>query len=72
VVRTFGLLAVLVALAAAGYLHVRQTSEVKHEAPTAVLQAAGTALDLNRRVSGSYAGVRLDGVTLVRADASSY
>jgi hypothetical protein len=45
---------------------------VREEAPTAILQAATAALELNHRVTGTYAGTSLDGVTVVTADARAY
>jgi hypothetical protein len=71
-VRLFSLVSLLVAVAVTTFLWSHQSSQAREQAPTAILQAAGAALELNHRINGTYSGVHLDGVTLVRADAASY
>jgi hypothetical protein len=62
----------LVALAVAAFLWSQQATKVETKAPTAILQAAQTGLELNHRIRGTYAGVTFSEVKVVRADASSY
>ena len=40
--------------------------------PTAILQASSTAMELNHRIRGTYAGVTFGDVKVVRADANAY
>jgi hypothetical protein len=62
----------LVALAVATFLWSQQSSHVGTQAPTAILEAAQTGMELNHRIRGTYAGVTFGDVKVVRADASSY
>lgn len=71
-VKLFSLLSLVVALAVTAMLWSRQTTELKKNAPTVILQAATTGLELNHRIRGTYAGVAFSDVKVVRADASSY
>lgn len=71
-VKTFGLVSILAALAVTAVLWSQQAREARDEAPTAILQAATTALELNHRIRGTYAGVTFSDATVVRADARSY
>lgn len=72
--RTFALLVVLVPAAIGGYLMMAQNqSGSAGSGPSAtVLNAAATALEAQRRVTGSYAGMQTEGVTVVRADGAGY
>jgi hypothetical protein len=70
--KLFSLISVLVALAVPAFLWSQHSSQVREDAPTAILQAATTALELNHRVTGTYAGASLDGVTLVSAGGTAY
>jgi Tfp pilus assembly protein PilE len=72
VVKVFGLVSILATLAVTAVLWSQQAKEARDEAPTAILQAATTALELNHRIRGTYAGVTFSDVTIVRADARSY
>jgi hypothetical protein len=85
VVRAFGLLSVLAALAVAGYLSTRSADTVQpaggdavqelavDAAAEATLLAAKTAVDSSLATTGTYAGATVPpGVTLVAADAASY
>ena len=71
-VKVFGLLSMVAALGISGLLWMQQTNEVRADAPAAILQAATTALELNHRIRGTYAGVTFSDVKVVRADARSY
>lgn len=62
----------LVALAVAAFLWSQQATQVETKAPTAILEAAQTGLELNHRIRGTYTGVTFSEVKVVRADASSY
>lgn len=70
--RTLSLLSLVCALAIAGWMWTRQSFQASERAPTAILQAAATALEFSHRANGTYAGVTPDGVTVVRADTASY
>ena len=83
--RTFGLVSLLVALAAAGWLASAQLRASEPELPPAATTAADTASSVNLRQAasalesahafgGSYAGVDVSGfgVHVMRADAASY
>ncbi|HET6642189.1 MAG TPA: hypothetical protein VFG93_02855 [Gaiellaceae bacterium] len=71
-VRLFGMLLLVASLAIGGVLWSQQAKTVQHEAPSAMLGAATTALEVNHRIRGTYAGTTFSGVDVVRADASSY
>ena len=87
-IRTFGLVSLLAALAVGGYLVSAQWRSVGPTSPagsnavaaaggevaTLNLQQATLALEQHRAASGGYSGARLEGfgVTLRRADAGSY
>jgi hypothetical protein len=70
--KLFGTISVLASLAVAGVLWAQQAKTVQHEAPSAMLGAATTVLEVNHRIRGTYAGTTFNGVDIVRADASSY
>jgi hypothetical protein len=86
--RGIGLLSLVVSLAAGAYLMSAQMSThspatqkgarvvtmAEAAAAATALEQAGSALDQTHALNGSYAGASLAGfgVTLVRADASSY
>jgi hypothetical protein len=85
VVRAFGLLSMLAALAVAGYLYTRSADTLPpaggdavqelavDAAAEATLLAAKTAVDSSLAATGTYAGATVPpGVTLVAADAASY
>jgi hypothetical protein len=72
VVKTIGLVGVLCAAAIFGMSWARQNFQATEKAPTAILQAAGTAIEFAHRTNGTYAGARLETVTLVSADVRSY
>jgi Tfp pilus assembly protein PilE len=85
VVRAFGLVSVLVALAVAGYLYTHSAETVQPSGGSAVqdlaveaaaeatLLAAKTGVESFFATSGTYAGATVPpGVTLVAADAASY
>jgi hypothetical protein len=71
-VRTIGLVGILCAVAIFGMSWARQNFQSTEKAPTAVLQAAGTAIEFSHKATGTYAGARLEGVTLVWADLQRY
>jgi hypothetical protein len=62
----------LVSLAVAAFLWSQQATHVQTEAPTAILAAAQTGMELNHRIRGTYAGVTFGDVKVVRADANTY
>jgi hypothetical protein len=86
--RSLGLVSLLVALAAGGYLVSQQLQSSGPSSPTASkafadggdevatlnLQQASLALEQSRSATGTYAGASLGGfaVALRRADATSY
>jgi hypothetical protein len=71
-IKTIGLVGILCALAIVGMSWARQTFQTTEKAPTAILQAAATALEFSHRANGTYAGAKPDSVTIVRADIRSY
>jgi hypothetical protein len=72
VVRLFGTLSLVAGLAVGGVFWSQQARSVQQEAPSTMLGAATTALELNHRIRGTYAGVTFSEVKVVRADASSF
>jgi hypothetical protein len=72
VIKVFGVLFLVAGLSVGALLWAQQAREVRAEAPTAILQAATTALELNHRIRGTYAGVAFSDVKVVRADTQSY
>jgi hypothetical protein len=72
VIKTLSLLSLVFALAIAGWMWTRQSLQTTDRAPTAILQAAATALEFSHRANGTYAGATPDAVTLVRADQFRY
>jgi hypothetical protein len=70
--RLVGTTGMLVSLAVAAFLWSQQGTHVRTEAPTAILEAAQTGMELNHRIRGTYAGVAFGDVKVVRADASAY
>jgi hypothetical protein len=71
-VRTIGLVGILCAAAIVGMSWARESFQTTEKAPTAILDAATVALELNHRTNGTYAGATLPSVTLVSADVRSY
>jgi hypothetical protein len=72
VVKLFGMISLVAGLAVGGVVWSQQAKTVQHEGPGAILGAATTALELNHRIRGTYAGVTFSEVKVVRADPSSY
>jgi hypothetical protein len=70
--KLFGTISVLASLAVAGVMWAQQAKTVQHDAPSAMLGAATTVLEVNHRIRGTYAGTKFSDVEVVRADASSY
>jgi hypothetical protein len=86
--RSLGIVSLVVALAAVGYIATRQLDSTGPSSPTASqavaaagnevatinLQQAALALEQHRAATGSYAGAALGGfgVGLARADATAY
>ena len=71
-VKTIGLAGILCAAAIFGMTWARQTFQTTEKAPTAILQAAATALEFSHRANGTYAAGAPEGVTLVWADQFRY
>jgi hypothetical protein len=88
VTRSLGVISLLASLAIAGWLlslQLKHTGPTSHAASTAISEAnqvalaatfrqAEVGLEQSRSLSGTYGGANLNGfgVTLVRADASSF
>ena len=72
VIKTLSLLSLVCALAIGGWMWTRQSLQTTDRAPSAILQAAGTALEFSHRANGTYAGATPDAVTLVSADQFRY
>ena len=53
-IKTIGLVGVLCAAAILGMTWARQSFQTTERAPTAILQAAATVLELNHRTIGTY------------------
>ena len=71
-IKTIGLVGILCATAIFGMTWARQNFQTTDRAPTAILQAAGTALEFAHKTSGTYAGATVEGVTLVSGDQFRY
>ena len=71
-VKTIGLVGILCAAAIFGMNWARQSFQTTEKAPTAILQAAATAIEFSHRTTGTYAGAAPHGVTLVWADQFRY
>lgn len=71
-VKTIGLVGILCAAAIFGMTWARQNFQTTEKAPTAILQAAATAIEFSHRTTGTYAGPAPDGVELVWADQFRY
>jgi hypothetical protein len=71
-IKTIGLVGILCAAAIFGMTWARQSFQTTEKAPTAILQAAATALEFSHRTTGTYAGGAPDGVKLVWADQFRY
>jgi hypothetical protein len=71
-VKVFGVISLVAGLAVGGVFWSQQARTVQRDAPTAMLGAAATALELNHRIRGTYAGVTFSEVKVVRADANAY
>ncbi len=70
--KTLSLLALVSALAIASWMWTRQSFQATEKAPTAILEAATTALEFSHRANGTYAGATPDAVTVVWADVRAY
>ena len=71
-IKTIGLVGILCAAAIFGMTWARQNFQTTERAPTAILQAAATALEFTHRRTGTYAGAKPEAVTLVWADQFRY
>lgn len=71
-VKTIGLVGILCAAAIFGLTWARQNFQTTEKAPSAILQAAATAVEFSHRTTGTYAGSEPEGVTLVWADQFRY
>ncbi len=71
-VKTIGLVGILCAAAIFGMTWARQNFQTTEKAPTAILQAAATAVEFSHRTTGTYAGAAPEGVTLAWADQFRY
>ena len=71
-IKTIGLVGILCGAAIFGMTWARESFQTTEKAPSAVLQAAATALELSHRSTGTYAGGRTGSVTLVWADQFRY
>lgn len=72
VLKLFGMISLVVTLAVVGVIWAQQAKTVQHEAPSAMLGAATTVLEVNHRIRGTYAGTTFSDAKVVRADATSY
>jgi len=72
VLKLFGMISLVVTLAVVGVIWSQQAKTVRHQAPSAMLGASTTVLEVNHRIRGTYAGTTFSDVEVVRADASSY
>lgn len=70
--KSLSIVSLVFALAIGGWMWSRQSLQTTDRAPTAILQAAGTALEFAHRASGTYAGAAPETVTLVSADIRTY
>ena len=70
--KTVGLVGILCALAIAGMMWTRQSFQTSEKAPSAILLAAGTAIEFTHKSTGTYLGRSPEGVTLVWADQFRY
>ena len=71
-VKTIGLVGILCAAAIFGMSWARQSFQTTEKAPTAILQAAATAIEFSHRANGTYSGAKVEGVTVVWADQFRY
>ena len=71
-VKLFGMLSLVAGLAVGGVFWSQQAKTAQQEGRTSILGAATTALELNHRIRGTYAGVTFSEAKVVRADATSY
>ena len=71
-IKTIGLVGILCAAAIFGMTWARQSFKTTEKAPTAILQAAATAIEFSHRTTGTYAGAAPDGVKLVWGDQFRY
>jgi hypothetical protein len=72
VLKLLGTISLLAGLAVVGVLWAQQAKTVQHEAPSTMLGAATTVLEVNHRIRGTYAGTTFNDVKVVHADAGSY
>ena len=71
-IKTIGLVGILCAAAIFGMTWAQQSVQTTDKAPTAILQAAATAIEFSHRTNGTYAGAAPEGVKLVWADQFRY
>jgi Tfp pilus assembly protein PilE len=71
-IKTIGLVGILCGAAIFGMSWARESFQTNEKAPTAILQAAATALELSHRSTGTYAGAKTQSVELVWADQFRY
>jgi hypothetical protein len=71
-VKTIGLVGILCATAIFGMAWAQQSFQKTERAPSAILQAAATAIEFSHRTNGTYAGATIEGVKLVSADQFRY
>jgi hypothetical protein len=71
-IKTIGLVGILCAAAIFGMTWAQQSFQATDKAPTAILQAAATAIEFSHRTTGTYAGANVEGVKLVWADQFRY
>jgi hypothetical protein len=72
VIKTFGLVGIVCALAIAGMSYARQSFQTTEKAPTAILEAAKVAIEFSHRANGTYAGATPPSVRVVYADIRAY
>ena len=71
-IKTIGLVGILCAAAIFGMTWARQNFQTTEKAPSAILDAAATAMEFNHRTSGTYVGSAPAPVKLVWADQFRY
>jgi hypothetical protein len=71
-IKTIGLVGILCAAAIFGMTWARQNFQTTEKAPSAILQAAATALEFSHRTTGTYVGAKTESVKLVWADQFRY
>ena len=71
-IKTIGLVGIVCAAAIFGMTWAHQTFQTTEKAPAAILQAAATTLEFSHRTTGTYAGAKIETVTLAWADPFRY